>query len=84
MQWEERILDELLRMPDDMRARIAIELLGSFSGEFELDEEQLAELERRLKSIEDGTAKFVNFEDAMRSIYESLKQHETRHSNRAD
>ncbi len=73
MDWVERILDEALRMPTDMRARVTIELLGSFSGEFELSPEQLEEIERRLEALENGTVEIYDFREVMQRIADELK-----------
>jgi hypothetical protein len=66
------LLDEVLRMPTDMRARVTTELLGSFSGEFELSPEQLEEIERRLEELENGTVETYDFREVMQQIADRL------------
>jgi hypothetical protein len=52
------------------RARVTIELLGSFSSEFELDPEQIEEIQRRLEELENGTVETIEFKEVMQRIAE--------------
>lgn len=69
----EELLAQALQLPKEQRLRLADQLLDSV-GEYsetdddELDPELREELERRLKSIEDGTAVLLDGDEVMREL----------------
>lgn len=63
------------RLSKEDRLRLADEIYESFDGEpFELTDEQSAELERRLKRVEAGEAKFHPWEEVYQRILSRVKQ----------
>ena len=68
------LLQQALNLPPDERYQLAQKLLDSLDGEDLLpdDPEFRAELDRRLKSIEDGTADVVPWEQARENIRAEL------------
>ena len=50
------LLDDVLRLPVDERARLALELIRSLDGEPDADALWAAELDRRSAEVEAGTA----------------------------
>jgi putative addiction module component (TIGR02574 family) len=62
-------LDELLRRPASERADAAYRLLESLDEEpGDLDAEQLEELNRRVRSLHDGTAELIDYEQVDREV----------------
>jgi putative addiction module component (TIGR02574 family) len=69
----DQLLAEAKKLPPDDRQSFAIELLDSLEGEEDLDEAAWLEswrpeLERRLKSLEDGTAETIPWDDVKRRL----------------
>ena len=70
------LLQRALNLPPDERYQLAQQLLDSLEGEDLLpdDPEFRAELDRRLKSVEDGTAEFIPWEEAREQIRAELER----------
>lgn len=74
---EELLLEQALQLPKAERLRLVDRLWESIEGEeahepVELAPEQHAELRRRLKSIEDGTAVLLDGDQVMRELRAKL------------
>ena len=70
---EEQLLEQALQLPKAQRLRLVDRIWESIDGEeaqepLDLDPELRAELLRRLKSIEDGTAVLLDGDEAMRDL----------------
>jgi len=70
---EDQLLEQALQLPTAQRLRLVDRLWQSIEGEdapeaIELDPELHAELLRRLKSIEDGTAVMRDGSEVMRQL----------------
>jgi putative addiction module component (TIGR02574 family) len=61
---EEVLFNEALKLPTDKRAELAAELLRSLDGEPDEDVETAwaAEIERRVRDVEAGKARFEDWE----------------------
>ncbi len=83
------LFEDALRLPSEMRGELATLLLDSLDDSYEgrdlsltelppgfLTDELKAELDRRMKSIDDGTAKLIPAEEVFRSIYQRLENGE--------
>ena len=66
----EMVLADALRLDEDSRAELAAELLASLDGPSDPDAEAAwsAEIERRIASIEAGTATLEPWDDVRRRI----------------
>ena len=67
------LLEHALQLPQEQRLRLADQLLDSADEYSETDHDALdpelrEELERRLKSIEDGTAMLLDGDEVMREL----------------
>lgn len=73
----EEIEQQLLTLPEESRRRLAERLWDSVATpeevETEFTPEQLAEFERRMKEVEDGTAVTYSHETVMREVRELLR-----------
>lgn len=70
---EEQLLEQALQLPKAKRLHLVDRLYESLEEEeaqepIELSSEMQAELTRRLKSIEDGTAELLDGDDVMREL----------------
>jgi putative addiction module component (TIGR02574 family) len=70
---EEQLLEQALRLPKAQRLRLVDQIWESLDQEdshepIELDPQMQAELTRRLKSIEDGTAVLLDGDEVMREL----------------
>jgi putative addiction module component (TIGR02574 family) len=73
----EEVLDYLLRLPDDLRADIAMELVASLvqtEDDEEIDEALIAEIERRRSEIADGRAQTIPWETVHARLLKKLEQ----------
>jgi putative addiction module component (TIGR02574 family) len=70
----ETVLAEALRLDAKARARLAVELLASLDGPADADAETAwaAEIERRIKAIEDGTEELEPWEEVKRRIEKDI------------
>ena len=64
------LFEAALRLPGPQRARLADRLLDSVDSEWEKAWGE--EISRRIAEIENGTAKFVNWEDLRRELWEAV------------
>lgn len=66
----EKLRSEALALPAEQRAELAHALLESLNGEDDADAEAtwLDELDRRVQSVADGTARLVDWDDARQRI----------------
>ena len=72
----QKILQEALKLPRQLRAMLAEKLLQSldYDDDFELSAEWIAEAQRRCKELEDGDAAIVPAEDVFKEAIDSLEQ----------
>jgi putative addiction module component (TIGR02574 family) len=70
-----QLADQALALPEDERLILADVLWASVpnAAELEVDDELIAEIERREAEIASGAVKPIPYEQAMREIRESLK-----------
>ena len=71
-----KVLEEALSLPEEDRLLIAAELRGSVdasSSQEDVEEAWRDEVERRLKSIEDGTAVLHEWDDVERELLDLVK-----------
>lgn len=68
------ILHEAMELPAEARAALADSLLGSLDTEIDADVEQAwrEEIERRMASLEQGTAKTIAWEDVKARLAKRL------------
>lgn len=68
--------DEVLRPPFEDRSRLASRLLESLDEDdgFELSPEWSEELQRRVKAIDDGTAKMIPHTEVLASVRALLEE----------
>lgn len=72
----DELVSELLRLPAQDRARVARTLLQSLdenSADPQAESEWAAELERRMRSIEDGSAVLVDGDEVRRRVQDRLR-----------
>jgi putative addiction module component (TIGR02574 family) len=74
------VLEAALALPQRNRAEIAERLIRSLDGpeptpaeQAEIDAVWSKELERRLKSVDDGTAELIPYEEVMADVWATLK-----------
>lgn len=72
---KDKLLEAALALSPEDRAALAHEILTSLDGEPDEDVEEAwaKEIERRVKSIQDGTAVVVDWEDARNRIRQRLR-----------
>jgi putative addiction module component (TIGR02574 family) len=70
----ERILEEVLSLPEDQRAELAVRLLQSLDREIDPDAEEawVAEIERRCAAIDAGETTLSDWYDVRRRIEKEL------------
>ena len=73
MTTAERLLKEAMQLSSDEREQLAMELLASIEKEPGYDEAWEAEIERRLKEIDDGTVEMIPGEQVMTELRERLR-----------
>ena len=71
---QQRLLHEAMALPADERARLADQLLDSLDAEVqpEIEAAWVAEIERRIKSIDEGRVKLFPAEDVFRELKDRL------------
>lgn len=64
------LLQETMKLPPEARAALAGSLLESLDGQVDADAEAAwsVEIERRLRDIDEGTAKTVSWDEVRRGI----------------
>jgi putative addiction module component (TIGR02574 family) len=71
----ETVLNDALHLPLEERSRIAARLIESMDDDdSELSPAWQAEIERRIESIKNGTAKLMSHDEAMASVRQKLAQ----------
>jgi putative addiction module component (TIGR02574 family) len=73
MTTAERLLQEAMQLTSDERELLAIELFASLEKEPGYDEAWEAEIQRRLKEIDDGTVELIPGETVMAELRERLR-----------
>jgi putative addiction module component (TIGR02574 family) len=73
MTTAERLLQEAMQLSSDERELLAIELFASLEKEPGYDEAWEAEIERRIKEIDDGTVEMIPGEQVMAELQERLR-----------
>jgi putative addiction module component (TIGR02574 family) len=70
-----QLLHEALELPPEQRAALADSLLGSLDTDVDVDAEQAwrEEIEKRVASLNDGTATLIPWEDVQRRLANRLK-----------
>ena len=70
----ERILEDVLALPDDQRAELAVRLLQSLDREVDPDAEEAwaVEIERRCAAVDTGEATLSEWHDVRRRIEKEL------------
>lgn len=70
----ERVLEDVLALPDDQRAEIAIRVLQSLDREVDPDAEEAwaVEIERRCASVDAGEVTLSEWHDVRRRIEKEL------------
>jgi putative addiction module component (TIGR02574 family) len=70
----EEIKNAVLELPFEARAKLVREILNSLeSSQEEIDAAWRAEIERRVKEIEEGTVELIPGEQVMRELRDQLK-----------
>lgn len=71
-----QLLHEAMELPPEERAALADGLLNSLDTEVDVDAEQAwrEEIERRMASLEQGTARTVSWEDVRAQLVKRLKR----------
>lgn len=64
----EKVKDEALQLPLEDRSRLASRLLESLDDEDDVSPEWLEEIRRRVKEINDGTAKMVPHDEVLANV----------------
>ena len=78
----EKVKDDALQLPLEDRSCLASRLLESLDDDDEVSPEWLEEIRRRVKEVEDGTAKMVPHEEVMANVRARLaKRREERATN---
>ncbi|MBI5947977.1 MAG: addiction module protein [Chloroflexi bacterium] len=72
MTTRERLLQEALGLPPEERELLAVELALSIEKEPGYDEAWAAEIERRLKAIDDGTEELMELEEFEAEVWGDL------------
>lgn len=72
----QELLKEAMELPPDMRAALADSLLNSLDTETDLNVEQAwqEEIQKRMASIEDGTAETISWEDVQAQLLRRLQR----------
>jgi putative addiction module component (TIGR02574 family) len=71
----EEVANAALALPPEARAMLVDDLVASLSSASdEVDSAWRAEIERRVKEIEDGRAQLIPGEQVMRELHAQLKQ----------
>jgi putative addiction module component (TIGR02574 family) len=70
----ERILDDVLALPDDQRAELAVRLLQSLDREVDPDAEEAwaVEIERRCAAVDAGETTLSEWHDVRRRLEKEL------------
>ena len=70
----ERILEDVLSLPEDQRAELAVRLLQSLDREIDPDAEEawVAEIERRCAAVDAGEITLSDWHDVRRRIEKEL------------
>lgn len=76
MSAAERLLSEVLSLPESERAKIVHELLGSLEAapEDDIDAAWAAEIERRVEEVRTGAVQSVPWEQAHANILDELEK----------
>lgn len=72
----ERLRDEALTLPEDERRKLVDSLsesLGNIPNELALSPEWMAEIDRRTRALENGTAELIDEEDVERELQQMLE-----------
>lgn len=71
----ETVLNDALLLPLEERSRIATRLIESMDDDnFEHSSAWQAEIERRIESVKEGTAKLISHDEAMASVRQKLAE----------
>jgi putative addiction module component (TIGR02574 family) len=73
MTTAERLLQEAMQLSSDERELLAIELFASLEKEPGYDDAWEAEIQRRIKEIDDGTVEMIPGEQVMAELQERLR-----------
>jgi putative addiction module component (TIGR02574 family) len=73
MTTAERLLQQAMQLSSDERELLAIELFATLEKEPGYDEAWEAEIERRIKEIDDGTVEMIPGEHVMAELRERLR-----------
>ncbi len=73
MTTAERLLQEAMQLTSDERELLAVELFASLEKEPGYDEAWGAEIERRIKEIDDGTVEMIPGDRVMAELRERLR-----------
>ncbi len=71
-QFYQRVEDDALHLPLEDRSKLASRLLESLDDDEELSPEWKTEIQRRVQSIENGTAKLISHEEVQKRVRASL------------
>jgi putative addiction module component (TIGR02574 family) len=72
----QELLKEAMELPPEARAALADSLLNSLDTETDLNVEQAwqEEIQKRMASIEDGTAEMISWEDVQAQLLRRLQR----------
>jgi putative addiction module component (TIGR02574 family) len=73
MTTAERLLQEAMQLSSDERELLAIELFASLEKEPGYDEAWEAEIERRIKEIDDGTVELIPWSEVRKLMAERVR-----------
>jgi len=71
----EKLINDILNLPNDLRAFLAEKLLESLDVDknFEISEDWKKEIERRCKEIDNGSVTLRDADEVFASVYKNLK-----------
>ncbi len=73
MTTAERLLQEAMQLTSDERELLAVELFASLDKEPGYDEAWGAEIERRMKEIDDGTVEMIPWSEVRKRMSERVR-----------
>ncbi len=74
----EAVYEEALGLTDESRMELVERLISSIGCDPDLEREQLAEVQRRIRELENGSVRMIPGEDVFRGIRESLEARRAR------
>jgi putative addiction module component (TIGR02574 family) len=70
----EQVFIEALSLPAQARAKLVDRLIGSLSGDEEIENEWIQEVQDRCKAVDEGKLKTIPAEEVMREAYQLFEK----------